>query len=68
MREITWDDTVQVASDAPPEFRPGEFGSVCGVSEIHDETSGTLIKVFTVEFGDGSDLNLRSDLVQLSED
>ena len=68
MREITWGDTVQVVSEAPTEFRPGELGSICGVSEIRDETSGALVKMFTVEFGDGTDVNLRSDFVQLYED
>ena len=67
MKEITWGDTVQVVSDAPAEFRPGEFGSVCGVSEIRNDINGTLIKMFTIEFGDGTDLTMESDLVQLSE-
>jgi hypothetical protein len=59
MNEITWGDTVQISDDAPVDFRPGELGEVCGISEMPDQTI-----MYTVEFGDGADAIVPKTLVK----
>ena len=56
--KLTWGDSVVVAQSAPPQFRPGSLGSICGMRQIDQGTAsllgvelGTL--VYTVEFKDG---------------
>jgi hypothetical protein len=56
--EITWGDTVRVSENAPSEFRPGEFGAVCGWNE-----SNIPVIYFTVEFGDGVTLEIPNAFV-----
>jgi ribosomal protein L2 len=54
-----WGDTVQIASDAPVEFRPGEFGAICGISNL---PSGEV--VYTIEFGDGTDIECSGSFIK----
>jgi len=34
MVDFTWGDSVRIKADAPPQFRPDEAASVCGIREI----------------------------------
>ena len=59
-----WGETVGVSKDAPPKFRPGQVGEICGIREVADEIQsdatgervGTVM--YIVEFGDGSSVEI----------
>ena len=58
-RPLTWGDAVRVSAAAPPRFRPGELGAVCGlrtvetqrVAEEFAQPVGTTL--YLVEFAEG---------------
>lgn len=62
--KFTWGDSVVIAKNAPPNLHPGEFASVCGFYKISSEENakGFQCKVgdwiYTVEFLDGSDIQI----------
>lgn len=62
--EITWGDTIQVTGDAPLKYRPGQFAAVCGVRETSKGEAVTAELIFTIEFGDGSSIDIPSELVE----
>ncbi len=57
---FTWGDSVRVLSEAPSEYRPNSFGSICGMWVLHDENRARKlgeavgITLYTVEFADGT--------------
>lgn len=59
---FTWGDTVLIKSTAPAEYRPNEIGDVVGITTVEKESQvavfgeviGTVL--YTVEFGDGTDV------------
>jgi hypothetical protein len=60
----TWNDFVLIKGDAPVQFHPGEIGVICGMSKIqfvevakkyHSEVGRWI---YTVEFGNGSDIQV----------
>jgi hypothetical protein len=55
-RELTFGDTVVVVAAAPAECRPGNRAFVVG---LPDE----CYPLVTIEFGDGSSIGVRPDLV-----
>ena len=56
---FTWGDTVRVSSTAPPQFRPGSLGAVCGMRTVTGGGSSLMEQLaesadlYLVEFGDG---------------
>lgn len=61
---FTWGETVQVAATAPPAFRPGQAGSVCGIRETPPGIpapkgpGGRKGWLYLVEFGDGCSIEI----------
>jgi hypothetical protein len=73
MARFTWGDSVRIAEDAPANVRHGSPAEVVGVSEQH-ERQGSYLQgfasgvVYTVEFEDGSDAEVREDhLIPLAQ-
>jgi len=62
--KFTWGDSIIITKSAPGQFHPGEMASVCGFSKIKSlETAEKLSSkvghwIYTVEFGDGSDVQV----------
>ena len=62
--KFTWGDTVIIKSIAPQYFHPGEIVSVCSVVKIEEEDvikDPSLVEstwLYTVEFGDGSSVEI----------
>jgi len=62
--KITWGDQVIVDSSAPPEYRPSEEGSVCGIYALDTDDKarrygGTLGTVmYLIEFTDGNAIEI----------
>jgi hypothetical protein len=63
-RRFTWGDLVLILKNAPSPFHPGELASVCGFYQV---TSKDIAQdfhcdigdwIYTVEFGDGSDVEV----------
>lgn len=69
MATFTYNDTVRVKLVAPAQYRPGELASIVGIS-LQAERSGDFLKAFphgilyTIEFEDGSSMQLHEDLVE----
>jgi hypothetical protein len=69
MTPFTYNDTVRVKQTAPARCRPGELASVVGIS-LAAERSGEFLRAFphgilyTIEFEDGSSVQLHEDLVE----
>jgi hypothetical protein len=61
---FSWGDTVTIKKSAPAHLHPGELASVCSVIKIDPEDvrkDPSLIEptwLYTVEFGDGSSIDL----------
>ena len=64
MSKFTWGDSVQIAEGAPADLRPGSMAVVVGLSE---ERHGSFLErfphgmVYTVEYEDGSSVELHED-------
>lgn len=56
-QKFTWGDTVVVHASAPSPMRPGAVGEVVGFTRKSDETT------YTVEFGDGRDVQVPQSLL-----
>ena len=62
--KFTWGDTVVIKKSAPSHLHPGEIVSVCSVIKIDPEDvkkDPSLIEptwLYTLEFGDGSSIEL----------
>ena len=62
--KFTWGDSVLILKSAPAKFHPGEVASVCGFYKITAQQSANEYLcnigdwVYTVEFGDGSDIQI----------
>lgn len=62
--KFTWGDTVVIKKSTPPHLHPGEIASVCSVVKIEPEDvkiDPSLIEptwLYTLEFGDGSSIEL----------
>lgn len=61
---FTWGDTVLVIPTAPLPYRPGSYGSVCGLRKVDNQKLQELYKVpfdsdlYLVEFKDGEALQI----------
>ena len=61
---LTWGDDAQIIESAPERYHPGEEGSICCVYEIVNESVAAEFsqkigtKFFTIEFGDGSSIEV----------
>ena len=62
--KFTWGDAVVIKQTAPKHLHPGEFGSICGISQcmslqeaeqFEDQEKGCI---YTVEFENGSDIQI----------
>ena len=62
--KFTWGDDVQVIADAPPQFRPGHHGTICGLREVETEREATAVgfpkgsRLYLLEFSDGASLEI----------
>jgi len=69
MAAFTYNDTVKVKQGAPARCRPGQLASVVGIS-LEAERRGEFLKafphgiVYTIEFEDGSSVELHEDFVE----
>jgi hypothetical protein len=50
--QYDYGDTVRVNDMAPVQFRPGDFGSICGMREKDG------VNVYTVEWGSGESMEI----------
>ena len=73
VRPVTWGDSIRVLAHAPSRFRPGSYASVVGVvttgereQKVLSEPRGT--RMLTVEFDDGSSIEIPERLVELMPD
>ena len=67
---LTYNDIVLINRSAPSELRPGERACVVGISEPSQRSGSYLAQfpsglVYTVEFGDGSSVEIHETLVEL---
>jgi hypothetical protein len=71
MSRATWGNAVRIKSEAGPDMRPGSLASVCGMTEVKTrvlaEALGCAIgtTVFTVEFEDGSSIEIPEALLEV---
>ncbi len=62
--KFTWGDAVLIKKDAPNNFRPGEFASICGMNKIaaKNETNETHCDnwewLYIIEYEDGSSVEV----------
>ena len=62
--KFTWGDSIVITKNAPSNFHPGEFASVCGFYKTISEESTKKFQskigdwIYTVEFPDGSDIQI----------
>jgi hypothetical protein len=72
--KFTYGEEVQICSDAPECYRPGEFGAVCGfyyVKENEIEINSKIIPhcfVYTIEFDDGADAQIPEQYLLKSDE
>lgn len=68
---FTWGDEVRIKTNAPQDLRPGATAEVVGISEIvnHEQSIhfwgaplGT--KIYVVEFGDGSAVEVPEGMLE----
>jgi hypothetical protein len=70
MRRPTWGDSVNISEKAPPQWRPGAYASVCGITVIENERMASLYEcpigttVYLVEFADGSAVEVPEDSIE----
>jgi hypothetical protein len=73
MREFTWGDSVCVKKEAPSWMRPGEAADVVGILDIETEAQAREFavplgsKMYTIEFGDGSDVEIPEAWIEADE-
>jgi hypothetical protein len=71
MPVFTWNDTVRVKHSASANLRPGSLASVVGV-HIEADRTGEFLKefplgvVYTIEFEDGSSVQIHESLLEKS--
>ena len=62
--KFTWGDSILIKKSAPDFLCPGEIASVCGFYQITSPEGAKYYQckigdwVYTVEFGDGSDIEI----------
>ena len=62
--KFTWGDVAVIKDNAPPHLHPGEIVAICSVLKINLEDvkeDPTLVEptwLYTVEFGDGSSIEV----------
>lgn len=72
--KFTWGDSIVIAKSAPTHLHPGEFASVCGFRKITAEESAKEFQcnlgdwIYTVEFSDGSDIQIAELYLEKYED
>ena len=73
--KFTWGETIIIKKNAPIHMHPGEIASICSVIKspprnlANKALSSTSTWLYTVEFGDGSSIDLpESYLEPFSED
>lgn len=59
--KFDYGDEVVINIDAPLKYRPGEYGAVCGITIINNETLSQIYELgqgtvtYTIEYIDGTD-------------
>ncbi|MBI2742616.1 MAG: hypothetical protein HYX48_01715 [Chlamydiales bacterium] len=62
--KFTWGDPIVITNNAPDRTHCGEFASVCGFYQISSQEDGEEFQcnigdwIYTVEFQDGSDIQI----------
>ncbi len=59
--EFDWAQDVRVSVTAPADYRPGQVGSICGITRTSEDASlsepaGTML--YLIEFADGSSVEV----------
>ena len=72
MRMFTYSDTVLVNADAPAEIRPGQKGSVIGITTEHERSGSHFDQfpagtIYLVEFEGGEALDIHGGMLQSLE-
>ena len=68
--QYTWGDVVTVKASAPARFRPGSTASVVALTLLETPKLAERLEVamgtevFTVEFGDGTAIEIPGDLLE----
>jgi hypothetical protein len=60
--KFDWGQLISVKANAPSIFRPGTLGSVVGMGIIGG------IAAYTIEFGDGTDLEIAEEFLMPAEE
>ena len=64
MNLYTWNDLVTIKSNAPSSYFPGESAVVCGFEQVKSQELSSEFEMkigdwlYTVEFGDGSSIEV----------
>jgi hypothetical protein len=72
--EYTWNDFVVIKKEVSLELHPGKIAVVCGMSKIECEKTAKEYQsqlgdwVYTVEFGDGSDIQIAGCFLEKHEE
>jgi hypothetical protein len=67
---FTWGDTVRVSLTAPPQYRPGSLGAICGLRTVTEGGSSSTEQLavsgdlYLVEFGDGFTIEIPDRLLE----
>ncbi len=60
----TWNDSVLIKSNAPSSYFPGKSAAVCGIEQVKSQELASEFEIkigdwlYTVEFGDGSSIEV----------
>ena len=68
--KFTWGDAIWVKKNAPEIYRPGEFGSVCGISQITTDKEAAQLQcsngewIYIIEYEDGSSTEIPESFLE----
>ncbi len=71
--KFTWADPVVIIKNAPIRFHPGKVASVCGLNKVISEEAAIEFQckvgdwIYTVEFPDGSDIEIAEPYLEKYE-
>ncbi len=67
---FTYGDNIIIKKSAPEMYRPGDLGSICGIVYINNHVLSDYYKLnigvttYTVEFVDGSDMQIPEEYLE----
>ena len=72
--KFTWGEAVSVSKNAPSNYHPGEFASICGIDKIttQKEADELLCKngewIYIVEYEDGKSIEIPESYLEKYEE